>query len=479
MTAGALLPLWSAPFIEPHRRIDASVTVPGSKSLTNRAFILAAQSTNECVIDGALDSRDTRLMADALEQLGCTVDWDSTGSARVRPSRHTMGEARAHIDCGLAGTVMRFVPALCAAAGVHAFFDGDEGARVRPLDALLSALTSAGARITCHGEPGFLPFELDGIPADICGSDGVTNRHAPMTIDVDTHESSQFASALLLSAPLLATRMNRPVQIRLTGRVVSLPHIQMSVRTLQEWGVTVRSGTDEGGLNGPDSATCGSTTPTDAQAPSWIIEPELPILSRVAIEPDLSNAGPFIAAALVTGGQVRIPHWPVHTTQPGDAFRQIAQQMGGQVNVDADGILCVKGPERGRLLGVDRDMSDIGELTPTVAALAAVASTESHLSGISHLRGHETDRVSALRTEIERLGGDVTEHPDALTIRPRALHAADLHTYHDHRMAMLGAIIGLVVDGVRVFDIGTTGKTLPDFVALWQATVASAESGDQ
>jgi 3-phosphoshikimate 1-carboxyvinyltransferase len=200
----------------------------------------------------------------------------------------------------------------------------------------------------------------------------------------------------------------------------------------------------------------------------WHVEPG-PIGARDwVIEPDLSNAGPFLAAALATGGTVTVPGWPRETTQAGDALRALFAAMGAQVELTGDGLsVTAAGP----LLGLDADLHDVGELTPTIAALAALATTPSRLRGIAHLRGHETDRVSALATEIGRLGGDVDEEHDALIIRPRPLHGGRWQAYADHRMATAGAVIGLAVDGVSVDDIASTGKTMPDFPGQWAALV--------
>jgi 3-phosphoshikimate 1-carboxyvinyltransferase len=182
------------------------------------------------------------------------------------------------------------------------------------------------------------------------------------------------------------------------------------------------------------------------------------------VEPDLSNAAPFLAAALVTGGEVTVTGWPAATTQPGDALRDLLTAMGGAVERTPDG-LSVRGT--GRIAGIDADLRDVSELVPTVAALAALAATPSRLLGIGHMRGHETDRLAALATELDRLGGDVTELPGGLEIRPAPLHGGVFGTYDDHRLATAGAVLGLAVDGVAVENIATTGKTLPDFPARW------------
>lgn len=400
--------------------IDATVAVPGSKSLTNRALVLAALADGPSVLRRPLVSRDSALMADALRALGVEVDerpdsWLVTPGALRGP---------ADIDCGLAGTVMRFVPPAAAIADGVVRFDGDPRARERPMDTVLGALRALGAEVT--GDR--LPFTLH-------GTGGV--RGGAVTIDASA--SSQFVSGLLLSG----ARYDQGVTVHHDGKPVpSQPHIDMTVDVLRSVGVTV----------------------DDTDANTWRVAPS-PIRGREwDIEPDLSNATPFLAAASVAGGTVIIPGWPIKTTQPGDEIRAILAQMGVSVTL-TEHALTVTGD--GTLSGVDIDLHDVGELTPTVAALAALAGGPSRLRGIAHLRGHETDRLAALATEINRLGGDATETEDGLVIRPASLHGGTWRAYADHRMATAGAVIGLRVPDVSVDDIGSTSKTLPGFPAMW------------
>ncbi|TNL98409.1 3-phosphoshikimate 1-carboxyvinyltransferase [Corynebacterium tapiri] len=409
---------WSAPLAP--GPIHADVVVPGSKSLTNRAFILAAIASGTSTITGALTSRDTELMAHGLRTLGVPVSIEGSTVTVDGRQRFSSGA----IDCGLAGTVMRFLPPLAAHATAPVLFDGDEQARVRPMSALLDALRQAG--VTIEGDS--LPFSVH--PGTARGG----------TVDVDASGSSQFVSGLLLSASLFPDGLH----VRHTGETLpSAPHIAMTVDVLRQAGVEVVAGDKE-----------WKVSPGPVQARDWIIEP------------DLSNATPFLAAAAVTGGTVKVKHWPTHTTQPGDDIRAILERMGCQVSLEDDG-LVVSGPANGSLTGIDIDMGDIGELTPTVAAVAALADSPSRLTGIAHLRGHETDRLSALATEINNLGGHCVELADGLEITPQPLRAGLWHAYADHRMATAGAIVGLRVPGIEVDDIATTSKTLPDFAAMW------------
>ncbi|MBH0120859.1 3-phosphoshikimate 1-carboxyvinyltransferase [Rhodococcus sp. HM1] len=420
--------LWRAPRAE--SPVDAIVTLPGSKSITNRALILAALADGPSTITGALRSRDTDLMIAALGGLGTTItERDGGTTLDVAPGDLHGGE----VACGLAGTVMRFVPPLAALADGDVFFDGDEQAKTRPMGTVLDALRSLGADI--DGER--LPFTVHGAGALRGG-----------TVTIDASGSSQFVSGLLLSA----ARYDEGVTVRHSGEPVpSMPHIDMTVEMLRAAGVDVDT----------------------ADANTWRVAPGPIRAIDVEVEPDLSNATPFLAAAAVTGGAVSVPMWPKSTTQAGDAIRDILERMGATVTW-SDGTLTVRGPER--LTGIDIDLHDVGELAPTVAALAALATTPSQLRGIAHLRGHETDRLAALVTEIARLGGSATETEDGLRIEPATLHGGQWQSYADHRMATAGAIIGLVVDDVDVHDIGTTSKTLPGFESLWAAMLTGARS---
>ncbi|CRK59693.1 5-Enolpyruvylshikimate-3-phosphate synthase [Alloactinosynnema sp. L-07] len=415
---------WSAP-VAP-APVHATLAVPGSKSITNRALVLAALSGGAGTLTGALEGRDADLMIAALRSLGVPIEVDGT---TIAVGAHDGLRGPATIDCGLAGTVMRFVPPAAALADGEIRFDGDPRARERPMNTVLDALRAVGAAVTGDS----LPFTMAG-----------TGAVAGGTVTIDASASSQFVSGLLLSG----ARYDKGLTVHHDGKPVpSMPHIEMTVAMLRTAGVAV----------------------DDSEPNTWRVEPG-PIAARDwVIEPDLSNATPFLAAAAVTGGAVTITGWPDATTQPGDAICGILADMGAEVT-QADGALTVRGPAT--LSGVDIDMREIGELTPTVAALAALADGPSHLRGIAHLRGHETDRLAALVAEINGLGGAAEETEDGLTIRPAKLHGGPWRAYADHRMATAGAIIGLVVAGVSVDDIATTAKTMPDFPAMWTRMLA-------
>ncbi len=401
----------------------ATVSLPGSKSLTNRALVLAALSDGPSLVRRALRSRDTELMAAALTSLGAAVDtsgddWHVTPGPIAGP---------AAVDCGLAGTVMRFVPPVAALARGNVVFDGDQHARTRPMGEVLDALRGLGV-VVDDGGRGVLPFTVVG-----------SGRVPGGTVTIDASASSQFISALLLAG----ARYDHGVDVRHEGKPVpSLPHIEMTVQQLRLHSVEV-----------------------DELPPNhWRVLPGTIRAVDVDIEPDLSNAAPFLAAALVTGGEVTVRDWPRGTTQAGDALREILGAMGGEVQLTDEG-LTVRGT--GGISGVDLDLHDVGELTPAVAALCLLADSPSHLRGIAHIRGHETDRISALAHEFTALGGDVTETEDGLAIRPAPLHGGVFATYADHRMAHAGVIIGLAVDDVLVENIATTSKTFPDFAGAW------------
>ncbi len=426
--------LWPAP--RPLDPVDRVVSLPGSKSLTNRALVLAAIADGPSVVRRPLRSRDTLLMAAALTSLGTRVedtDGPGAGDWAVTPQAW---DRDAEVDCGLAGTVMRFVPPVAGLAHGTVGFDGDPHMRLRPVGQMLSALAALGVHVDDDGR-GALPFAVRG-SGTVPGG----------TVTIDASASSQFVSALLLAG----ARYEHGVDVRHVGKPVpSLPHIEMTVQMLRQHGVEV----------------------DDHDANRWAVAPGPVAAVDHAIEPDLSNAAPFLALGAATGGRVTVTDWPATTTQPGDELREILTLMGCEVS-RVDGNLTVQGPAR--LSGVDLDLHDVGELTPAIAALCALADSPSHLRGVAHIRGHETDRITALATELARLGADVTEREDGLSIRPSSLHGGTFHTYADHRMAHAGVILGLAVDGVLVEDIATTSKTFPDFATAWSTAVRGVSS---
>jgi 3-phosphoshikimate 1-carboxyvinyltransferase len=378
-------------------------------------------------------------MIRALRALGATIEeGEQPSTLHVTPGPITGGT---EVDTGLAGTVMRFLPPVAALADGPVRFDGDPEARVRPMLPVLAALHALGVTVhdTAAGSdpaalPAYLPFTVEGRGSVRGGA-----------VDVDASGSSQFVSGLLLAA----ARFERGLTLRHIGATLpSLPHIEMTVATLRDAGVVV----------------------DDSRDGMWGVSPG-PIAARdVRVEPDLSNAAPFLASALVAGGTVRVPGWPTLTTQPGAMVPELLERMGGTWTL-ADGVLSVTGT--GELHGIDVDLHAGGELAPTFAALAALADSPTRLRGIAHLRGHETDRLAALAREITRLGGRAEETRDGLVITPRPLHGDVVRTYADHRMATSAALLGLRVPGVLVENVGTTAKTLPDFTGMWLGMLGS------
>ncbi len=425
--------LWPAPVAT--SPVRATVAIPGSKSLTNRTLVIAALADSPSRLRRPLRARDTLLMAAALRSLGVRIELVASGGERDTAGGSdadwavTPGPLRgpADVDCGLAGTIMRFLPPVAVLADGPVRFDGDAHARERPLGVVLEALRALGADIDDGGR-GALPFTITGMAGFHGGA-----------VTIDASASSQFVSGLLLAG----ARYDKGVAVHHDGKQVpSMPHIDMTVAALRAARVEV----------------------DDAEPNTWRVAPGPVAGLDVEIEPDLSNAAPFLAAALVTGGEVRVPGWPARTTQAGDALRDLLTRFGGECVLDAAG-LTVRGT--GQVAGIDADLHDVSELTPVMTALAALADAPSHLRGVAHIRGHETDRLAALATELNGLGGNVTETEDGLAIRPAAMRGGVFRSYADHRMAQAGAVLGLAVPGIQVEDIGTTSKTLPDFPGMW------------
>ena len=429
--------LWPAPF-RGDKKVSARVVIPGSKSVTNRALILAAQAQSPSLLKRPLISRDTELMVAGLRAMGVGikdvhVDGDLAWEITPAPLR---GPAK--VDVGNAGTVMRFLPPLSALAHGDISFDGDPRSYERPLGPVIAALEDLGIEIE-HGGRYSLPMVVKS-KGEIPGG----------ALTIDASASSQFLSALLLIAP--STR-DGIVATHKGGPLPSMPHIDMTVQMLRDFGAKVEVNKD---------------------ANSWSVSAGPLQGQDLVIEPDLSNAAPFLSIAMVCGGSITIADWPEVTTQPGDQLREILTAMGAEISRSADGLTITGGES---IHGIDIDLHDVGELTPAIAALAALADSPSHLRGIGHLRLHETDRLAALTREINSLGGNVVEDQTSLHITPhgamgKGLHGGTFHTYEDHRLATAGAVIGLVIPGVEIENVATTRKTLPDFPGLWQSLVS-------
>lgn len=428
---------WRAPVAD--APLHATVTVPGSKSLTNRELVLAALADAPSRLISPLHSDDSARMVDALRTLGVKIEFEH-GAGRfgddivVTPVWPLRGDTE--VDCGQAGTVMRFIAALAGFARGDVTLTAHESALHRPMGAMITALRDVGVDIDDGGHWS-LPFIVRG------------HGHARGgEVTIDASASSQFVSGLLLAAP----RFDVGLHLHHAGeRLPSIPHIDMTIEALAHRGVHV------------ERPAVGE----------WIV-PAGPLRGKdVAIEPDLSNAAPFLAAAMVAGGSVSVTGWPAHSTQPGAMLTDILALMGAKVQRRGGSLTVTAGPG---IQGVDLDLSAAGELTPTIFALAAFADSPSTLHGIGHIRGHETDRIAALVGELRALGGEADELSDGIRIVPRPLHGGTWHAHHDHRMATTGALIGLAVPGVEVDDIGTTAKTMPQFPELWRAMLEDGEN---
>ncbi len=414
--------------------VTAPVRLPGSKSMTARALVLSALADGPSTIVRPLRARDTTLMATALTALGSAVDTTDAERWTVTP-----GALRgpATVDVGLAGTVMRFLPPVAALADGTVTFDGDPHARNRPLRPILDALRALGATLDAA--------ETGGLPLTVHGTGGIEGGEAV----IDASGSSQFVSGLLLSAP----RFTKGLVLRHEGPPVpSAPHLRMTTHMLRAAGAVV-----------------------DESVPDvWRVEPGALHGHTWAIEPDLSGAAPFFAAAMVTGGAVTLSGWPWESWQPVDTLTDLLTRIGARVQ-QCEESLTVRGTNR--LHGIEADLSEVSELTPVIAALAALADGPSSIRGVAHIRGHETDRIAALARELRKVGAEVTEHHDGLDITPGPLRGASFETYADHRMAHAAAVIGLKVSGVELTDVACTSKTLPEFPELWAGLVTAPDPG--
>lgn len=409
--------------------------------------MLAALANRASVLGGVLAARDTDLMMAALQQLGVGFEPvapapDGTPRVRVDPPEQFRPVPEG-IDCGLAGTVMRFIPPLAALAGGRTRFFGDAWASKRPMTPLLSGLRQLGVTVDADQ----LPFTIDA-PATLGGPQ----------VAIDSGSSSQFVSALLLSA----ARLPAGIDLRHTGQSLpSLPHIMMSVAMVRARGVQL----------------------DDSEPGRWVVHPG-PIGARdERIQPDLSNAAAFLAAGVLSRGAVQVPGWPLMTTQPGDLIREVLSAMGARVDRVGD---ALRAGFDGPLRGTDLDLQAASELTPVVAALAAFAEGSTTIRGVGHIRGHETDRLAAIEDELASLGVRAEQTADGLIIEGAGPTGAGLRpsrplrSYADHRMVHLAALVGLVVPGVELDDVATVGKTLPDFPERWQAMLGQtgrAEAG--
>lgn len=409
------------------RPVVGTVTVPGSKSITNRALPIAALAEGESVLTGALFSDDTRYMAAALNQLGIRVVSDPaaqtftvTGCSGVIPADN------AELFLGNSGTSVRFLAAMVALGQGSFVLDGVPRMRERPIAPLMGALNELGVSATSLMAEGYPPIRID--------ANGITGTNVIMAGD----KSSQYFTGLLMAAPYARNGMT----IRVEGELVSQPYIDITADVMSAFGVEAE---------------------IDEDYRQFRVAPGQSYQGQVYhIEPDASNASYFFAAAAVTGGEVRIEGLGIESLQGDLDFVYVLEQMGATVHV-GDAETIVRGPADGVLRGGEFDMTEISDTAQTLAAIAPFASGPVTIRGVAHNRIKETDRIASVAIELRKLGQEVEEFEDGMTITPAPVTPAEIETYDDHRMAMSFGVTGLRAPGVRILDPGCTAKTFPDY----------------
>jgi 3-phosphoshikimate 1-carboxyvinyltransferase len=405
--------------------LDAVVSPPGSKSITNRCLLMAALADGESRLERALESEDTVIFAECLRRLGIPVEEDRANAVIcVHGQGGRVSDRGAELWVGNAGTAARFITALLLFGRGEYALDGVAAMRRRPMRDLLVALEGLGARLLWGAAPYHFPFTVRGAGALAGG-----------TIEISAAKTSQHTTGLLLIAPYATG----DVTLRLTGEVVSQPYLDMTCRLMAEWGARVER---------PDAAT-------------YVVRAGARYAARThVVEPDASSASYLFAAAAAVGGRVRVRHLSGASAQGDVRFADVLGQMGCEVEKGDD---FVEVRRSGPLHGVDVDMNDISDTAPTLAALAPLADGPVVIRNVEHMRWKETDRVSAVATELRRLGAAVEERRDGLVIRPAPLVPAVIETYGDHRIAMAFSITGLRSPGVVIRDPGCVAKTFPTF----------------
>jgi 3-phosphoshikimate 1-carboxyvinyltransferase len=414
----AIEPLTAAP--------DVTLTVPGSKSLTNRGLVAAALAEGTSVLDGILVADDTEAMLDGLGRLGIPLEVDRgaaratvTGCAGVVPA------GPATVDVRLSGTTARFLAPLVALGRGRYVLDAAPPFRARPMEPVLDALVALGVRVEPLGEPGHLPVAVH--------SEGLRGGHVRVAGDV----SSQFLSGLLLAGPAAPEGLT----VELTTELVSGPYVELTLGTMAAFGAVV---------DRPDPRR-------------FVIRPGGYRATHYAVEPDASAASYFLAAAAITGGRVRIPGLGVGAAQGDARFADVLGAMGAEVVRDAEG-LEVRGT--GRLEGIDVDLADLSDTAQTLAAVAVFASGPTRVRGIGFIRRKETDRIAAVVGELRRLGITAREEADGFVVEPGTPRPGRVRTYDDHRMAMSFALLGLRVPGIEIADPGCVAKTFPGYFGV-------------
>lgn len=413
------------------RPIDRTIRLPGSKSLTNRALLLAALASGESRLAGVLLADDTRLMIDALRSLGVPIRLDeSDHTAVITGCAGRWPNAEANLFCGNAGTVIRFLTAACTIDHGDYRLDGDERMRQRPIGDLVDALHDLGAQIGYEIQPGFCPLTIH--------ATGLRGG----TIERRSTVSSQYVSALLMAGALAAN----DVMIGFDEPLPSRPYVAMTLGVMRAFGVDAAE-RDMRRFIVPARQTYRAT--------------------RYTLEPDASAASCFFAAAALTGGRITVEGLGADSPQGDLGFVRVLEQMGCAVEQDARQT-TVQGPADGRLRGIDVDLNDMPDVAQTLAVLAVFAESPTHIRNVGNLRIKETDRLAALAAELSAMQVDVDASDDAITIRPDGNPvAARIKTYNDHRMAMSFAVAGLRLDGMEIENPSCVSKTFPDFFNIW------------
>jgi 3-phosphoshikimate 1-carboxyvinyltransferase len=408
--------------------VDFELSLPGSKSITNRCLLVAALADGESVLENALFSEDSLIFAACLRALGVPVEADEARSAfRVAGRGGILSDGDASLWVGNAGTAARFITSLTIVGRGAYAVDGVAAMRERPMDELLDVLAAQGAEVTWQGKPGHVPFTIRGAG----GLEG-----GEMTLAAG--RTSQQVSGLLLIAPYA----RRDVTLRVPGKMVSPSYVDMTIELMRRWGVRVQR---------PDAET-------------FVVEHgQRYVPSRHAVEPDASGASYFFAAAAAVGGRARVRHLSAASLQGDLRFVDVLERMGCKVSREAD---AVEVRCDGSLAGVDVDMNDISDTAPTLAAIAPLATGPVTIRNVEHMRWKETDRIHAVVTELARLGARVEELRDGLVVHPSKLHPGVVSTYKDHRMAMAFSILGLRSPGIQISDPGCVAKTFPTFFDL-------------
>jgi len=442
--------------------LDATVVLPGSKSLTNRALVAAALADGTSVLRNVLFAEDTLLMMEALRALGIALTSDENNCVvELTGCRGHIPESEANLFCGNSGTTIRFLTAMVAVGQGRFHLDGIARMRKRPIGGLVEALQALGAGIEYPGEEGFAPV--------VVHAHGLRGGH----VAFDSPQSSQLVSALLLAAPYAS----RDVFVQVAGDVPSIPYLKMTTAIMERFGVAVLEDLGDSRARGlPAGRGVGSPAAQERHGTlRFIVEaPQRYQAASLSIEPDASNATYFLAAPAIAGGRVVVQGLGLESLQGDIGFVDVLERMGCGVSREPTRLFVEGPPEGVRLRGIDVDLNDMPDTVPTLAVLALFADSPTTIRNVATLRVKETDRLTALHRELSKLGATVDELPDGLIIRPPdRLAPAAIDTYDDHRMAMSFALAGLKCPGLVINDPQCCAKTFPDFFERFERMIAA------